>query len=78
MDWTATSIYGAQPQMPSRGIAAPTEGMGSDDLVTGVRGLVDPHNPLVWFGAILLVTVGAASVAGSARVGKFKIGASAG
>jgi hypothetical protein len=72
----AQSLYGCAPQMPAAGIAAPTQSMGTNDLVTGARGLLDPHNPLLWFGIFMLGTVGAASVAGSVRLGKAKIGAS--
>lgn len=67
------SLYGCEPQMPSQGIAAPTQHMGSDNFTVGAKGLLDPHNPLFWFGGFLLVTVGAASVAGSARLGKAKV-----
>jgi hypothetical protein len=70
MDWSASSLYGATPQAPSYGVAAPTQGMGTDDIATGWRGLVDPNNPLMWFGIVLLVTVGAAGVAGSVRLGR--------
>jgi hypothetical protein len=41
----------------------------------GWRGLVDPHNPLAWFGAVLLVTVGAAGLSGSVRLGRAKLSA---
>lgn len=50
----------------------------ADEPQTGLAALVDPHNPLVWFGAFLLITVGAASVAGSVRLGKAKVSASVG
>jgi CHASE1-domain containing sensor protein len=46
--------------------------MGTDDIASGVRGLIDPNNPLVWFGGILLITVGAAGFASSVRLGKAK------
>jgi hypothetical protein len=74
----AQTLYGQTPQAPSYGIAAPTQQMGTDDIRTGVRGLVDPHNPLMWFGAVLLVTVGLAGVAGSVRLGRAKISAQVG
>lgn len=70
--FTAESMYGARPQAPSYGVAAPTQSMGTDDIASGVRGLLDPNNPLVWFGAVLLVTVGAAGFASSVRLGKAK------
>lgn len=74
--YSAQSLYGATPQAPSYGVAAPTQTMATDDIASGVRGLIDPNNPLVWFGAILLVTVGAAGIAGSVRLGRAKLSAS--
>lgn len=68
--YTAQSLYGATPQAPSYGVAAPTQGMSTDDITSGWRGLIDPNNPLMWFGVVLLVTVGAAGVAGSVRLGR--------
>lgn len=76
--YDATSLYGATPQAPSYGVAAPTQAMATDDIRTGVKGLLDPSNPLVWFGVLLLVTVGAAGVAGSVRLGKANLKASVG
>lgn len=74
--YTAQALYGAAPVSPSTGVAAPTQTMATDDVRTGWSGLLDPNNPLVWFGGILLVTVGAAGVAGSVRLGKAKLSAS--
>lgn len=77
--FTASSLYGTTTQAPSYGSTAPTQAMGTDiTSAGGWRGLVDPGNPLVWFGAILLVTVGAAGVAGSVRLGKATLRASVG
>lgn len=74
--WTAAEIYGCSPQVPSNaGAAAPTAYMGTDDLVTGVRGLLSPRNPLFWFGVVLAVTLGAVGVAGSVRLGRAKVSA---
>lgn len=74
--WTAAEMYGVGPQVPASGIAAPTQAMGSlEDHGGGLRALVDPGNPLVWFGVILLVSVGAAGFAGSVRLGKAKVSA---
>lgn len=78
MDFTAASVYGASPQAPSYGVAAPTQTMATDDIRTGVKGLLDPANPLLWVGALIAITVGFASVAGSARVGKVKVAAQLG
>jgi hypothetical protein len=74
--FTAQSLYGATPQAPSYGVAAPTQTMATDDMASGVRGLVDPNNPLFWFGVVLAVTLGAVGVAGSVRLGKAKLSAS--
>jgi hypothetical protein len=76
--FTAASVYGATPQAPSFGVAAPTQQMGLDDLRTGWKGLMDPKNPLVWFGVVLALTVGFAGVAGSARIGPARVAASVG
>ena len=75
MEFTASSLYGATPQAPSYGVAAPTQAMGTDDVTSGWKGLLDPNNPLFWFGAILLVTVGAVGVAGSVRLGRARVAA---
>ncbi len=72
----ASNVYGCYPQMPSAGVAAPTEQMGTSDLRSGARALIDPHNPLFWFGAILAVTFGLVGVAGSVRLGRAKISGS--
>lgn len=74
--FTAASVYGAAPAAPAVTVAHPTQHMATDDIRTGVRGLLDPNNPLLWFGAILAVTVGAAGVAGSVRLGRAKLSAS--
>lgn len=74
--YSAASVYGATPQAPSYGAAAPTQSMGTDDITAGWKGLVDPANPLMWFGVVLVVTVGLAGVAGSVRLGKAKLSAS--
>lgn len=74
--YDARSVYGATPQTPSYGVAAPTAGMATDDITSGWKGLIDPANPLMWIGVILLVTVGAAGVAGSARLGRTRVSAS--
>jgi len=76
--YDAASVYGATPQAPSYGVAAPTQAMGTDDIRAGWRGLVDPNNPLMWFGVILLLTVGAAGVAGAARLGPARVSGSLG
>jgi hypothetical protein len=78
-EMTAQSVYGATPQAPSYGVAAPTQHMATDpDIAAGWRGLVDVHNPLLWFGLFLAGTAGLIGVAGSVRVGKGKLSVSAG
>lgn len=74
--FTAASLYGATPAAPASGFAAPTEAMATNDISSGVKGLFDLNNPLLWFGGVLLVTVGAAGVAGSVRLGKARLSAS--
>jgi hypothetical protein len=76
--YTGASVYGMSPQAPTWGVAAPTAHLGTDDMAGGLRALFDPHNPLLWLGGILALTVGFAGVAGSARVGRFRVSASAG
>lgn len=70
---------GLRPIAPATGggnVATATQSAAlTEDDTMGRFGL---DNPLVWFGAFLLVTVGAASVAGSVRVGKVKVSAAAG
>lgn len=81
MMMTAQELYGCTPQAPSWGsVAAPTEAMGSTGygMDGGWRTLVNPHNPLFWFGVLLLSTVGFAGVAGSARLGPAKVSAAIG
>lgn len=72
----ASDLFGIRAQAPSYGTAAPTQGMGVDLHAGGWRALVDPGNPLVVFGVVLLVTVGAAGMAGSVRLGRAKLSAS--
>ncbi len=81
-DLDSMSLYGFGPAQdtPSPGVARPTEHMAiaATDLASGWKALVDPRNPLFWFGGLLLVTFGAAGVSGSARVGKVSVSGSAG
>jgi hypothetical protein len=76
------SVYdqiGLRPIAPATGggsVATPTQSSALTEDDTMSRWGID--NPLVWLGAFLLVTVGAASVAGSVRVGKVKVSAAAG
>jgi len=77
----AANLYGCTPQAPSWGsVAAPTEAMGSVEygMDGGLKTLINPHNPVFWFGVLLLATVGFAGVAGSARIGPAKVSAAIG
>ncbi len=79
--YSAESLYGSTPQAPSFAPttpAAPTQRMASSDVKGGWRALVDPHNPLVWLGGVLVVTMGLAGVAGSVRLGRAQLSASIG
>lgn len=60
------------------GISAPTATLSGDADASGIGWLVSPRNPLMIFGLLLLVTVGAAGVAGSVRLGPAKISAAVG
>ena len=75
---TAASLYGAAPSLPQGASSAPFGQRVTDTDVGSWRSLVSPRNPLVIFGVILAVTVGAAGFAGSARVGPVKVAGSAG
>lgn len=69
-NYTAENTYGVAPQVPTAGLAAPTQHMGTSDMRGGLRGLVDPNNPVFWVGALAVVGLGLAGFAGSVRVGK--------
>lgn len=73
--WTAETAYGMTPQTPSYGVqSAPVgEPAVTDRLGTGWRRLLDPANPLLWLGVVLAVTLGAAGVAGSVRLGQAQL-----
>jgi hypothetical protein len=73
--FTAQAAYGALPMAPTYGVAAPTQAMATDDIKTGLRGLVDLNNPLFIFGMIMAVTFGLAGAAGSVRLGRAKFSA---
>jgi hypothetical protein len=78
-DFSVASQIGLAPRVQTQGdtgVANPTERSAIGDLDT--MGLFSPANPLTWFAAFLLVTVGAASAAGSVRLGKIKLSATAG
>jgi len=71
-EMTAASIYGTAP-VTVGSVAPPVAATAVGPTSTGWRAAVDPRNPLLWMLGIVLVTVGAAGVAGSARVGPAKV-----
>ncbi len=72
-----SALYGFMPSTVGLGAGADLRPASTAPGFTGTaKDLVSPNNPLFWAGAILLVTVGAAGVAGSVRVGKAKLQAS--
>lgn len=76
-DFFAANIYGTAPvAIPA--VAPPASASSTDDHPGGWKGLFNPNNPLMWFGGILLVTVGAAGLAGSVRLGPAKLAGSIG
>ena len=76
--FTASQMYGAQPQAPSAGVATAIEPMGITTDREGPAALIDPRNPLVIFGAVLALTFGLIGASGSVKRGKAKFSASAG
>jgi len=76
--FTAAEIYGTTPVYPGGGSVAQTAISATSDMPQGWKGLVDPGNPLMWFGVLLLVTVGAAGAAGSVRLGPARLSAGVG
>ena len=79
--YTAAQMYGTGAQIPvAQGVAAATQPMGvySQGAANGYRSLIDPQNPLLWVAGFLLLTVGAAGVSGSARLGPARASAALG
>jgi len=74
---TAADIYGTAPTFIGA-VPADTAISATDSARRGVKALVDPNNPVLWLLGIVLITVGAAGVAGSVRLGPAKIGANLG
>lgn len=75
--WSAFDQVGLRPVAPATGgVATATQpiGMTDDDVI----GRFSIGNPLVWLGIFAAITVGAASAAGSVRLGKVKVSAQAG
>jgi hypothetical protein len=77
--FSAYAQTGLRPVADTAGNRRVTSSMATEDRgTTGLAALIDPSNPLLWFGAFLLITVGAAGVSGSARIGRAKVQASVG
>jgi hypothetical protein len=79
--FSAYAQVGLQPQYGGGGAGRQqvTQTMSTEsEPQGGIAALLDPQNPLLWFGVFLAVTVGFASVAGSVRLGKAKVSANVG
>lgn len=74
---TAADIYGTAPTFIGA-VPADTAISATDSVRTGLKAFTDPNNPVLWLLGIVLVTVGAAGVAGSVRLGPSKISANIG
>lgn len=78
-DFSVQSQVGLIPRVQTQGdtgVAAPIDRVAVAD---GDRmGLFSPSNPLLWFGLFMAATVGLVGAAGSVRLGKVKLAASAG
>lgn len=77
MEMTASNIYGTAPVFIA-GAPPQTALSATDNTPAGWKGLLSPKNPLFWFGAVVLVTIGAAGAAGSVKLGPAKLGGSIG
>lgn len=75
--FSAQSIYGMTPQAPNYGAAPPTQQMATDGIASGVKGLLDLNNPLLWFGIVAGVTL-IAGAGASFRLGPARASASVG
>lgn len=74
----ASNLYGTAPVIIPA--VSPQVAMSATDDSPngGLRSLVDPRNPLMWFGVLLMVTVGAAGAAGSVKLGPAKVSGTVG
>ncbi len=70
----AADIYGTPPVYQPAVTDQSFSGTDATSTTRGHKSLLDPRSPVVWFGAILLITVGAAGVAGSVRLGPAAVG----
>lgn len=77
MEGTAAYVYGTAPTfIPA--VVPDTAMSATDSARRGVKAFTDPQNPVVWLIGLLLVTVGAAGIAGSVKLGPAKLGGSIG
>lgn len=62
--------------VPSPGMTAPEAGLASNPIAgpSHIRGILNPRNPLFWFGVILGSTLGLIAVSGAIKVGPVKAG----
>jgi hypothetical protein len=76
--YSAASVYGIGlgPQVPGSDLDASSG--GPNDIGVGAAALLNPRNPLFWFGAFLAATAGLIGGAGSVRLGRAKISGSVG
>ena len=80
MAYMAREVYGS-PQLPAAARAvepAPISQSSTDDLGNGARALLNPNNPLFWFGLLLAGTLGLVGVSGAARLGPARVAAGVG
>lgn len=77
MEGTAASIYGTAPTFI--GAVVPDTAMSATDSARrGIKAFTDPQSPVLWLALVVLVTVGAAGVAGSVKLGPAKVGGAIG
>ena len=76
--FTAAELYGASPSLGTGAYSTAPVVRAADDMGSGLATLVNPRNPLMWFGVVLAVTLGAAGAAGSVRLGRARVAGSVG
>jgi hypothetical protein len=67
-----TGLFAVPPTMPQTTTATLAAGQ---EFTTGI---LNPQNPLFWFGMILAATLGFVAISGNIRVGPVKAGAQIG
>lgn len=68
------TLYGVNPGPASNAVETTPE----QAAPLARRGLLDPSNPLFWFGVVLAATFGLAAVTGSVRLGPAQVSAKVG